>query len=110
MDFKHLAFFLSVLLALSGCSDSQPGEASEDPATDTLAMSDESPQVKAISRRILDDPGNAALYNERALVYLKLRQPAASVNDAKRAIRLDSTNAAYYMTLVDAYFSENSTR
>ena len=35
---------------------------------------------------------------------------SASINDSKRAIRMDSVNVKYYHTLVDVYFSQNSTR
>ena len=50
------------------------------------------------------------MYNKRARVYLGLKQLNEAVYDSKRAIRLDSTNAAFYLTLVDVYFIQNSTR
>ena len=34
----------------------------------------------------------------------------AAVNDAKRSIKLDSTNAKFYLNLVDIYFAQNQTR
>lgn len=77
---------------------------------DSLSIRLNSPELKAVNDSLKQDPGNARLYNKRAQVYLSIKEMEAAVNDAKRAIRLDSTNADYYITLVDAYFSQNNTR
>ena len=77
---------------------------------DSISIKLNSPELKAVNSAILKDPGNAALYNKRALVYLDIKQLDEAVFDAKRAIRLDSTNGSYYLTLVDVYFSQNNTR
>lgn len=102
---------LFLALTLFSCNGDTGAESSVDPvASDSLVFSTESPELKAVSEKILTDPANAALYHERALLYLKLDQPQAAVNDAKRAVRLDSTDAKYYLALADIYFTTNQTR
>lgn len=77
---------------------------------DSLSIKLNSPELKAVNADLLKNPGDAALYNKRAQVYLSLKQLPEAVSDAKRAIKLDSTHAPYYLTLADIYFSQNSTR
>ncbi|MGZ3898803.1 MAG: tetratricopeptide repeat protein [Bacteroidia bacterium] len=77
---------------------------------DSLGIKLNSPQLKAVNAELLKDPGNAELYNKRAVVYIDLKQLPEAVGDALRAIKLDSTKAGYYNTLVDAYFAQNKTR
>ena len=77
---------------------------------DSLSTTLNSPELKAANAELLKDPSNAGLYDKRAKVYMSLRQFTEAENDAKRAIKIDSTQAPYYLTLVDIYFSENKTR
>lgn len=77
---------------------------------DSISIRLNSPELKAVNEELKKDPGNAALYNKRAQVYMGIKEMEAAVNDARRAIRLDSTNAAYYLTLVDIHFTRNHTR
>ncbi len=114
MTFKKISSFLFLLpaLLLLACgtnSDSKEAEISTKRA-DSLSIKLNSPELKAINKKILGDPSNASLYHQRAKVYMSLRELEESVADSKRAIRIDSTQAPYYMLLVDAYFSQNNTR
>lgn len=77
---------------------------------DSLSIKLNSPELKAVNAELLANPNDAGLYDKRAKVYLTLKQLEEAVNDSKRAIRMDSTKAAYYLTLVDVYFSQNNTR
>jgi tetratricopeptide (TPR) repeat protein len=77
---------------------------------DSISVALNSPELKEINRQILADPSSAGLYDQRARVYMSLRLFDDAVNDGKRAIRIDSTRPEYFITLVDAYFSKNSTR
>jgi tetratricopeptide (TPR) repeat protein len=77
---------------------------------DSISIRLNSPELKAVNAALLNDPGNHELMNRRARVYLSLKEFKEAENDAKRAIKVDSTKADYYMTLVDVYFSENKTR
>lgn len=78
--------------------------------SDSLSVQLNSPELKAVNKELVQDPNNAELYNKRAKVYLSLKQQEEALNDAKLAVKIDSTNADYYLTLVDAYFVMNNTR
>lgn len=77
---------------------------------DSLSIKLNSPQLKDVNAQLLKEPNNASLYNKRARVYLGLKQFPEAVGDALRAIKLDSTQALHYNTLVDVYFAQNKTR
>jgi len=62
-----------------------------------------SPELAAVSKKILDNPDDASLYNERARIYMQFKQFNEAINDAKRSIRIDSTNATYYLTEADVF-------
>lgn len=110
MKLKFLLLTVASLL-LFACSN--PGEKeleAMNKRADSLSIKLNSPDLKAVNAEILNYPDNAALYDKRAKIYLSLKQLEEAVNDAKRAVRFDSTNASYYLTLVDAHFSLNHTR
>ena len=78
--------------------------------TDSLELALNDLELKSVNVQLRQDPENAPLYNKRATIYRRLKLYEEAENDAKRAIRIDSTNADYRITLVDIYFSENKTR
>jgi tetratricopeptide (TPR) repeat protein len=115
MNFKmKWLLFCVPLLCLQFACDRGPGTEGDFEAAnlraDSLSIKLNSPELKELNRQILEAPGNADLYHQRGRVYLALREKEEAMNDAKRAIRLDSTKAAYYTGLVDVYFSQNNTR
>lgn len=103
---------LLVLLALQVLTSCTPTATSEADIkkTDSLELALNDLELKSVNVQLRQDPENAPLYNKRALVYRRLKLFEEAENDAKRAIRIDSTNADYRITLVDIYFSENKTR
>lgn len=78
--------------------------------TDSILNVIQSPELKALNQRILANPNDAALYNERARMYLKFKLLEDAIYDAKRSIRIDSTKAEFYLTEADIYFAANETR
>jgi len=111
---KHFVLFLNVaifLIVFSSCKNNTTEHTeTENTSTDSLSIKLNSPQLKAINAELVKDPSNPELYNTRASIYISLKQLPQAVNDAKRAIKIDSTKANFYMTLVDAYYSQNNTR
>lgn len=100
-----------VLLAFVACTGNDSKQIEADNVTaDSLSIKLNLPELKAVNAELINDPGNADLYNKRALIYISIKEFSGAVNDAKRAVKLDSTYPAYYNTLVDAYFSQNNTR
>jgi tetratricopeptide (TPR) repeat protein len=114
LPFKAGRFILAaafLCLFLVSCRSAEEKELEmQNQLADSISMRLNTPELKAVNEELKKDPGNAGLYNKRALVYLGIKETEAAVNDAKRAIRLDSTNAAYYLTLIDIHFSQNQTR
>ncbi|MDO9000798.1 MAG: tetratricopeptide repeat protein [Bacteroidota bacterium] len=98
-------------MALNGCKNNSLEQTdTEIKTSDSLSIKLNSPELKAINLKLLNDPNNAELYNTRASIYISLKQLPEAINDSKRCIKLDSTKSEYYMTLVDAYYSQNNTR
>lgn len=93
---KFLAALITslVLTLLSGCKP------------EAATSSSESTSLGEIDRRILADPANASLYAERARYHEGLDSAVLAMNDWKRAIALDSTNASYHVALGDLFFKK----
>jgi len=111
MKNKVLFSFPALMLLIFAACNNKPEEAETTiKKADSLSIKLNSPELKAVNAELLKDPSNAALYNKRALIYYGLKELPEAENDAKRAMKLDSTNASYYLTLVDIYFSEQKSR
>jgi len=109
--YKQSVLFLFILIALGSCKNNSSEELkTETSINDSLSIKLNSPELKAVNAELLDNPNSAELYDKRANIYISLKQLNEAVNDAKRAIKLDSTKADFYMTLVDAYYTQNNTR
>ncbi|MDI1355261.1 MAG: tetratricopeptide repeat protein [bacterium] len=111
---KIVRFFILLFLFVPGaCTQSaskQDDLTQSAQKADSLSIKLNSPELKAINAQLLATPGEAALYEKRARVYLGLHEFNEAINDSKRAIKLDSTQANFYLTLADVYFAQNSTR
>jgi tetratricopeptide (TPR) repeat protein len=110
---KYPFIFVTFLcLVISSCRNNEDDKELlwQSKKADSLSIQLNAPELKAINAQLLKNPADAQLYNERALVYMRIKQLPEAVFDAKRAIKFDSTNATYYLTLVDAYFAQNSTK
>lgn len=109
--YKQSVLFLFILIALGSCKNNSNEELkTETSINDSLSIKLNSPELKAVNAELLDNPNSAELYDKRANIYISLKQLNEAVNDAKRAIKLDSAKADFYMTLVDAYYTQNNTR
>lgn len=109
LKLNSLLLFVTVLLFFS-CGNNDVVSKKEIEKADSLSIKLNSPELKAINAQLLQDPSNPDLYNKRSQLYIQYKQYEEAVGDAKRAIRLDSTTAAYYITLADVYFAQNQTR
>lgn len=114
MKKKKISFVLvSMLFFIFNCQNNTIDPDELNVATlkaDSISNLLNSPELKIINKELLENSNSAILYNKRALVYLKLKQLNEAVNDAKRSIKIDSTNANFYLSLVDIYFTQNNTR
>lgn len=58
-----------------------------------------------LTARIMQDSANAALYQERAIIYLARQNANMALRDVNMAIQLDPGNPRYMLTLSDIYMS-----
>jgi tetratricopeptide (TPR) repeat protein len=109
MKFKFI-FFLAVLTCVVSCSTKETSEEKVVAKNDSTLLKINSPELKAINELLLKETNNDSLYNQRARIYIGLKQFDEAMGDAMRALRLDSTKAKYYLTMADVYFATNKTR
>lgn len=107
---KKLLALIIISISLFSCKPGTEGVVEDTKRTDSLSKIINSPELVALNKKILDNPDDASLYNERAKIYLQFKQLEDAINDAKRAIRIDTTNAAFYLTQADIFFAANETR
>jgi len=107
---KKILALIAISVSLFSCKPGDGGVVEDTKRTDSLSKIINSPELLALNKKILDNPDDANLYNERAKIYLQFKQLEDAINDTKRAIRIDTTNAAFYLTEADIFFAANETR
>lgn len=60
--------------------------------------------LDSVNARIVRNPNRAALYDDRAQVYLTVDSLKAALRDLERAVKLDSTNVGMRLRLGDLYY------
>lgn len=102
----------AAFLSLLSCSPSEADKAIEaqNRKADSLSERINQPELKAVNGELVEDPNNPDLYIKRAKIYLGLKEYNAALGDSKLAIKLDSSQASYYLNLVDVYYAMNNTR
>ena len=106
--YQHIiCFLLSVSIAmLASCSNHNNVTETKKADSNSLNSSDE---LKQLNAQILSQPANAELYHHRAKLYLNLKEFQKGITDMAQALKIDSTNAEYFLTLSDLYFVTNQT-
>jgi tetratricopeptide (TPR) repeat protein len=107
---KKIIALLIISISFFSCKEGSEAEVDNSKRADSLLKIINSPELAALNKKILDAPDDANLYNERAKIYLQFKQLEDAINDCKRAIRMDTTNAAFYLTEADVFFAANETR
>ena len=105
-----ILFFTLTVFFLNSCKPSDEKITENVAHTDSLYKVINAPELKAVNQKIMGNPNDANLYNERAKIYFKYKQLEDAINDARRAIRIDSTNANFYLTQADVFFAANETK
>ncbi len=105
-----ILFFTLIVFFLNSCKSGEEKLTENVAHTDSLYKIINAPELKAVNQKIMENPNDASLYNERAKIYLKYKQLEDAINDAKRSIRMDSTNANFYLTQADVFFAANETK
>jgi tetratricopeptide (TPR) repeat protein len=107
---KQIIALLFITVALISCTPKEEGASENAQRADSLLKIINSPELAALNKKILDDPNDPLLYNERAKIYLQYKQFEEAISDSKRSLRIDSTNANFYLTEADIFFASNETR
>lgn len=101
-----LRFFAGLLatniLLFAGCASPSP-EAQPEVTTDSVKTT-QNPKLTELNNQILQNPNNAQLYADRASIYVLNNQFDEAVNDLQRSIKLDSTQADFYVLLATLQF------
>jgi tetratricopeptide (TPR) repeat protein len=97
----NASIFVSLLLAVFSLSMPSCKNNSEKPITESKSELDD--EFAAINKKIADDDKNAALYNQRAELYIKAEKLNDALSDVNKAISIDSKMPAVYLTLSDIY-------
>ena len=108
---SHLAS--ATLFLFFACQNSNINKeeiSSQNKRADSISIQLNSKELKWVNGELVGDPNNPELYNKRAKIYLGLEQLEEALADCKLVLKLDSTVAAYYNTLIDVYFAQNNTR
>jgi tetratricopeptide (TPR) repeat protein len=69
-----------------------------------------SPEIAALNAKIKKDSANPELYNQRAELLAQKNKLDEALADIRTALNIDSTKAAYYLTLSDVYFAQGRSR
>ena len=99
-----IAFILGLTILSCTTKPDAPDGTIEAEAIETIPGEAELDSITALLEK---SPNDAKLLNERAKVFLKVDQLNFALADVGRAILLDSTVAAYYLTISDVYFRMN---
>lgn len=107
---KRISIVLVISVALFACHPGADNRSDNTPGQDSAVTKANSPELKRINDLLKASPSNPDLYLQRGRVYLSMRDFDAAAADGGRALRLDSTQDAYYLLMTDAYFYGNHTR
>jgi tetratricopeptide (TPR) repeat protein len=89
--------FVTGLLLSVSCKNNKSNTAQSNPAFDNPALS-------AITKKIDNNPNDAALYFERGNILHKLQKDTLAIDDYKKAAKLDSTKAEYFSAVGNLLF------
>lgn len=75
--------------------------ACENKKVDTAPVTGGSPEITRLSALLKDNPNNDSLYYQRSVAFWELEAYDEAINDATRAISIDSLKPGYYQLLAD---------
>ncbi len=87
-------------IGLTSCGGNKKTDEKKTVVSDSI-----SPAIAALNAKIKANPGNAELYNQRALLLVDALKLDDALADIRTALNIDSTQAPYFLTLSDVYFA-----
>ena len=107
---KKYPYFIFCILFASCQQNSNVKNLSSDIIPEADASSTLIYKIDSVSDLISYDTLNAALYFDRAALYMKNEDLDMGASDLKRAVQLDSTNAKYWLKLGVLYYAMQESR
>ncbi|MFI5141249.1 MAG: tetratricopeptide repeat protein, partial [Bacteroidia bacterium] len=109
---KLIPFIAALLIVTTSCTNStKETEKKGTSKKDTLSEEVNSVELKNLNELLKSDPNNPHLYYKRGKVYLGFQDFAAAIEDANRALKIDSLKTdSFYILLTDASFISGQTR
>ncbi len=95
------AISLLLLFFLAACTE-------EPPKQDMGTISTGNPTIDALTKKIIETPDDPTLYAQRGEVYYEAGAYDEAILDLTEALKIDSTNAAYFHLIADAYLDSNN--
>jgi len=99
-----LLFFIAASGLIACGNNEKPAETTEE------VVMGGTPQIQAISKKILKDSTNASLFATRAGLWYENENFDEGIADLEKAIKLDSTKPEYYHVLADIYMDYYKSR
>lgn len=93
---------IACVASLFACE--QPNAVEAGRAATTVPVDSSAIALAEADQRIVNDPGNAALYAERSGLYEKRDSLGKAILDMERAVKLDSLNTEHRIRVGDLYF------
>lgn len=100
----HILFLSAVLLFVS-CGDNKTAEVKKNSGSDEI-----SEELKILNDKIASESNNPDLYHQRAKYYYDHKMYDKGLQDMASVMKIDSSKAAYFLTLSDLYFVTNKTK
>ena len=108
MKFKSIIFLL--IAAGSLFTSCGTGNKQQEPIpADSTAAPSVPEELKQLNEQLKAEPRNAELYHKRAQYYYNTQKFSQGLADVLMAVNIDSSKAAYFVTLSDLYFVDNQT-
>lgn len=95
---SFFSFLLMVVLLIAGFAGCNQNPQTPVGGNDSLPAA-----LQRLNAAIIEDPGNAALYVDRARWNADHNLPDSALSDVRRALSLDSLNPSIYIALSDIY-------
>ncbi|CAN5250028.1 tetratricopeptide repeat protein [soil metagenome] len=99
------AILLWLSIGFSSCGDGKPITPAQ-PTEEAPAPLATNAALEEATARVAQEPENAQLYIDRALIHYKLQNFDAAITDLDNAISLSDTIAKAYLLLGDVYFAK----
>ena len=103
---------LALLMYVSSCTNSKAtSEKKDSDKRDTLQEEMNSAELKQLNELLKSSPNDAHLFYKRGTIYLGFKDYTAAIEDANRALKIDSLQTdSFYLLLTDASFRSGQTR